>query len=250
MRIVRGLTGAYTARNVSAIGPVVAARLPTQDNRCKVVAAETPTMSTETGLRRSQKGEPVWELAELHSPQGAWSEDEYLALRANRLIEFTDGFVEVLPTPTTSHQQIVMRLFQLLFAFTQSSQPATVLFAPLRLRVAENTYREPDTLLVLDEHSHFIGEDFWTGADLVAEVLSPGTSNRERDLVDKRRLYAAAGVPEYWIVDPADELIRVLVLDGDSYREHCVARRGESARSVLLVGFSAAVDAVLVQSAR
>lgn len=51
---------------------------------------------------------------------------------------------------------------------------------------------------------------------LVVEVLS---SNRDVDLVRKRALYAEAGCPNYWIVDPAAPAVLVLRLEGDRYRE-------------------------------
>ena len=66
----------------------------------------------------------------------------------------------------------------------------------------------------------------------------------ERDLVDKRGDYAEGGVPEYWIVNPQTETITVLRLRGESYEEAGIYRRGESATSVLLGGFSVPVTPV------
>ena len=66
----------------------------------------------------------------------------------------------------------------------------------------------------------------------------------ERDLIDKRGDYAEAGVPEYWIVNPQTDTITVLCLRGDAYEEAGAYRRGESAPSVLLAGFSVDVAAV------
>ena len=66
----------------------------------------------------------------------------------------------------------------------------------------------------------------------------------ERDLVEKRADYAEGGIPEYWIVDPRDDTITVLTLKGDEYDEHGVFRRGETATSPLLEGFTADVAAV------
>jgi Uma2 family endonuclease len=57
--------------------------------------------------------------------------------------------------------------------------------------------------------------------------------------------YAAAGIPEYWIVDPEQSTIRVLALDGDKYRLHGEFGRGQKATSVLLAGFEIQVDEVL-----
>ncbi|MGV0026630.1 Uma2 family endonuclease [Phormidesmis priestleyi] len=48
---------------------------------------------------------------------------------------------------------------------------------------------------------------------LVAEVISPGKTNRERDLIRKRAQYAACGIPEYWLISPDDRTVTVLELD-------------------------------------
>lgn len=66
----------------------------------------------------------------------------------------------------------------------------------------------------------------------------------EPDLVDKRRDYAEAGIPEYWIVDPRGETITVLRLRRGAYLEQGVYRRGAAASSPLLAGFAADVAAV------
>lgn len=55
--------------------------------------------------------------------------------------------------------------------------------------------------------------------------------------------YEQAGIPEYWIVDPQDELVTVLVLDGDAYRTHGEFRPGETATSALLKSFTINVKA-------
>jgi Uma2 family endonuclease len=68
--------------------------------------------------------------------------------------------------------------------------------------------------------------------------------NPKRDTEEKPRDYAEAQIPEYWIVNPLDETITVLTLDGDAYREHGAFRRGQAAASVLLDGFSVQADAV------
>jgi len=80
------------------------------------------------------------------------------------------------------------------------------------------------------------------GADLVVEVVSEGKENWERDYVEKRKEYAAAGIAEYWIVDPQERKTTVLALDGKEYREHGVFGLGDLANSVLLAGFSVNVN--------
>ena len=62
-------------------------------------------------------GEPTWEIARLYPAQGCWTEREYLNLDTNRLVEFSHGFIEFLPMPTTPHQRILLLLVNLLNAF-------------------------------------------------------------------------------------------------------------------------------------
>ena len=54
---------------------------------------------------------------------------------------------------------------------------------------------------------------------LIAEVISPGKPNQDRDYIYKRAQYAAIGVPEYWLLDPVAQTVLVLTLEGKDYRE-------------------------------
>ena len=173
------------------------------------------------------------ELATLLPAQGDWSEADYLWLteHTNRLVEYHDGQLEVLPMPTDRHQTILLYLYTI-FAALVHPRGGKVLVAPLRLRLARGRYREPDLLLLCGANDPRRQDAYWEGADLVLEVVSP--DDRRRDLVLKRTEYAAAAIPEYWIVDPEYETITVLRLDHDMYIEDGVYQRGDIASSVLL----------------
>ncbi len=175
--------------------------------------------------------------------QGQWSAEEYLWLtdRANRLIEFTDGYVEVLPMPTRKHQAISQFLFLAFLAFVQPTG-GRVFYAPLRLRIRDRAFREPDLMLLRDAVDPRNQERYWLGADLVVEVVSP--DQPQRDLVQKRHDYAEARIPEYWIADPQRETVGVLRLQGGAYVEHGVFGRGARATSALLEGFAVDVGAL------
>jgi Uma2 family endonuclease len=54
--------------------------------------------------------------------------------------------------------------------------------------------------------------------DLIVEVISP--SSRRFDRVHKAALYARSGVPEYWIVDPAERTLEVLLRQGEDFIPH------------------------------
>ena len=182
--------------------------------------------------------EPAWEIARLFPDQGAWTEEEYLALPDRRLVEFSQGFIEVLTMPTTTHQWTVLFLYRMLEAFCSSQGKGTVLVAPLKVRLWPGKFRDPDVVMLLAEHERRIGDAYWDGADLVMEIVSE--DDRGRDLDVKRREYARAGILEYWIVDPREEMIRVLSLQENFYNTWCEARKGERARSRLLADFSVA----------
>jgi Uma2 family endonuclease len=182
-------------------------------------------------------------LLELLPQQGDLSEEDYLWLtdHGNRLIELTDGYVEVLPLPTRSHQ-LLLRFLLGLFECVVHPAGGIVLFAPLRMRLRSGKFREPDLLLLLEKADPRNQERYWTGADLVVEIVSE--DQPARDLVVKRREYAQAGIPEYWIVNPLDQTITVLTLRDRQYVEHGIFTRGMQATSVLLSEFFVSVDAV------
>ena len=182
-------------------------------------------------------------LREILPRQGAWSDAGYLWLtdRSRRLIEFTDGYIEELPAPTSTHQAILAFLYEL---FRDYLRPlgGIVLISALRMRIREGKFREPDILLLSHRSDPRYQDRYWLGADLVAEVVSP--DDPQRDLVEKRADYAEGGIPEYWIVDPRDGTITVLTVQGGAYVEHGVFRRGDNVTSRLLEGFTADVAAV------
>ena len=185
---------------------------------------------------REKTPTPAWEVAYLFPPQGMWSEQDYLDLKGNRLVEFSDGTIEVLPMPTELHQLIMMFLCDALRAFLRSHGGGTVLVAPFRIRLREGRYREPDVMLMLKANDHRRANEFWDGADLVMEIVSD--DDPSRDLKTKRFEYAQARIPEYWIIDPRKSEITVLRLAGDHYEEHGVFTPGAQATSVLLTGFT------------
>ena len=92
-------------------------------------------------VARVREADPTWEIAHLFPAQGAWSEEEYLALPGNRLVEFSNGYLEVLPMPTTSHQALVAYLYGLLLAFVSRRDLGKVFFAPLRVRLQRSVAR-------------------------------------------------------------------------------------------------------------
>jgi len=204
--------------------------------------------------RRSQLGEPAWELAYCYPARGDWSEEDYLALSQRRRVELVDGCIEVLPMATIFHQLLPDSLHSLLKNYLATAAPpehrrGRALFAPLPVRLGSRRFRDPDVMYLRPERLKDLhGQP--NGADLVIEVVSEGKENRDRDFITKRAEYAAAGIQEYWIVDPETRSLIVLILDAASgqYCEHGVFAIGETATSVLLPGFTVDVGDLFAQA--
>lgn len=176
--------------------------------------------------------------------QREWTEEEYLELDRNsepRLMELNDGVLEFLPMPDMLHQDIVKFIFALLDAFVTDARIGRAYFAPLPVKLWKKQFREPD-IVYLASHRIKDKRQAPLGADLAMEVVSPGAGARKRDLKEKRRVYAKAKIPEYWIIDPKEKTITVLALSGKSYKVHGVFKSGEAATSKLLKGFTVAVS--------
>lgn len=197
-------------------------------------------------------GEPTWGVALMYPRQGDWTEEEYLslALAQNWLVEYANGCLEVLPMPSVEHQLIVKFLLKSLEAFVEPRSLGVVLFAPLPVWTVSRNYREPDLVFKFEENHAKRTKKYYEGADLVMEVVSDDHRSHERDYMQKRLDYAAAAIPEYWIVDPQEQRITVLALYGEQYVEDGVYDLGAKAKSRLLKGYEADVDAVFAAARR
>jgi Uma2 family endonuclease len=122
--------------------------------------------------------------------------------------EVVRGELFVTPPPSDDHETITARLTRLLDPFVAANALGMVYRARAVMRF-EGSEVEPD-LMVRQPHSRG-RRGSWDDAPtplLVVEVLSPST--RRRDHEQKRQFYLDAGVPEYWIVDPDAERVRIV----------------------------------------
>jgi len=122
--------------------------------------------------------------------------------------EWKGGEVIVLSPASRSHQQMVHFLADLLDEWAQGTG-GTVLFAPFPLKLhlpdGDIRVREPDILFVSKQNAAQLQETFAESPiDLVIEVTSE--ESRARDRSEKFAEYEAAGIGEYWIIDPDNQL--------------------------------------------
>ena len=167
-----------------------------------------------------------------------WTEGAYFALPdTNYLVELSDGQLLVLEMPTTEHQWIVTELLFLMKAWAQEHGAGLVLVAPMPVRLWAGKIREPDIVFYAAGHEDRLHDQYADPPDLAVEVLSPTTQQTDRG--EKSVEYAAAGVGEYWIVDPAARSITVCTGPGpEGYEQQRHCRPDDLAESVVLSGFT------------
>ncbi|MGC9526708.1 MAG: Uma2 family endonuclease [Limnospira sp.] len=146
----------------------------------------------------------------------------------DNLYELENGELLIMPPESYLNQQIAVAL---LIYFAQIGIPSQCLLMKTEVVVMGTgpTVRIPD-LLVLSEK----GVQALEGANrstvtlemppprLVVEVVSPGTENIKRDYRYKKSQYQARGIEEYWIVDPIEKKVTVLVLVEGLYESKVV----------------------------
>lgn len=162
--------------------------------------------------------------------------EEYAALPEDgRRYELINGELIMAAAPNGKHAIASQRYFLDLHHFVEAGDLGMVFYAPYEWKFSPYDAVQPDLFFIRCERLHIMQLDYMTEVpDVIAEILSP--SNRRHDLVTKAAIYARLGVPEYWIIDPAEESILVQVLRNGVYVP--LVFSDAIARSELLSGFA------------
>ena len=174
-----------------------------------------------------------------------WTFDELVAElpESNLPTELWDGELLMFPAPPFLHQEIVDRFHDLLKAWVRQHQLGKTALAPIDMVLTTRRATQPDVVFISNERLGIIKERIMGVADLVAEVISPGS--RRRDRIDKRDLYEQHGVQEYWLIDSEAKTVEVLHLESGTYQLAGRWHPGERAQSRLLKGFEVPVTPLL-----
>jgi len=157
-------------------------------------------------------------------PGGRWTVADYERLPDDgQRYELINGDLRMAPAPTPDHQNASGLIFYYLMQHIQLAGHGRVFSAPIDVELGPNTVVQPDLIVILRGGAATITTQRIVGPpDLVVEVVSPGTASYDRR--EKRDLYAAAGVREYWIADPGYRVVELLTLAGSLYRAEHVYR--------------------------
>jgi prevent-host-death family protein len=142
------------------------------------------------------------------------SYEEFMEIyeKSDLRMEFINGEIVLLGSPSTTHQEISGNLYVILREYLQGKK-YKVFYAPFDVHFFKEGFKEPDVmqpdLIVacdVEENTNEKGRYMGTPV-LVIEILSPGTQTK--DMVDKLNTFMISGVKEYWIVDPKQEIVLV-----------------------------------------
>ena len=147
--------------------------------------------------------------------------------------ELIGGVPHLMAPPLTDHESVSGELYLQIGSFLRD-KPCRVFHAGFGVRLnpdgADDTILLPDLTVVCDPSR--LSKYGCEGApDMVAEILSPSTS--ARDKIYKFDCYLKSGVKEYWIVDPKDQTVSVHLLNNGQYVIHVYGEGGRAPVSVL-----------------
>jgi Uma2 family endonuclease len=172
------------------------------------------------------------------SPHVPVSFDEFLAwCDEDTHAEWVDGEIVMMAPASIDHQDIKKFLVTIIDLYLQTHSLGKLVDAPFKmLTQVRPSGREPDILFVVTERVGLIKETYLDGpADLVVEIISPESVGRDRG--EKFVEYEAAGVHEYWLIDPLREQVEFYVLgENGRYRLGTIDSDGIY-HSALLTGF-------------
>jgi Uma2 family endonuclease len=150
---------------------------------------------------------------------------EYLNYEDNtdNRYELVDGELLLMNPPAKRHFNIIRFLVRL-FEDEISRQKLDIeVMSGIGVRTGLNSSRIPDISLVEGEEWRNLPDDasavIETPLLLAVEVVSPGKEQRERDYTQKVAEYQDAGIKEYWIVDPIEGKLTIMIINQGSYNK-------------------------------
>lgn len=167
---------------------------------------------------------------------------EYELLPEGAPYQLIGGELVMSPAPIFFHQRVLGRLFRALSDFVEVRDLGEVVISPMDVHLTVIDVYQPDMLFIRNENLPKIDPTNWVRLvpDMVLEVLSPSTS--VKDYNRKKTIYGECGVREYWIVDPIEHTVEILVNESGSYRRESIFEGASNLISPMFPGFSLRLD--------
>ena len=174
-------------------------------------------------------------------PKTKLTVEDYMVTSDDERWELLDGELIMPAAPGTRHQRIQVNLGWRLSQFVNEQAVGKVYFAPTDVVLSDTDVVQPDLLFVSTGRLDIVTPANIQGApDLVVEILSPATSERDRGY--KSELYARHGVKEYWMLGTNPDTVSVLLLQDNGYEVFETLDPGETLQSPTLQGLSIDVN--------
>ncbi len=147
--------------------------------------------------------------------------------------EWVNGRVVPMMSVSRKHTELANYLQSVLKVYAESRELGRVVWEPFNMKLGGSLAgRSPDVLFVRTERLGLFRDQFLDGAaDLVVEVISPGTERIDRR--EKFAEYQVGGVPEYWILDPHHEVAEFYLLDAAGVYQGVATPDGEFTSTVV-----------------
>jgi Uma2 family endonuclease len=156
-------------------------------------------------------------------------------------LELIAGVLYMSPPPEYTHDDVVKRLIRLLTRHLDAMGDKGSLYVPrAAIWTSERTYLEPDLFYVSAELEARLDPSHRSTADLVIEVISPGSAIYDRNT--KAETYGALGVGELWLVDETAQTVEVRRQTGEGFDEGKMFSRGEQIESTVFPALKLSVE--------
>ncbi|MFH1108606.1 MAG: Uma2 family endonuclease [Planctomycetota bacterium] len=153
------------------------------------------------------------------TPAGTTTFSDFLELiREDQKADLLDGVIYLASPENADHNDLLRWLTVVLDLFIEDRRLGRLTINKVAYRLSDRTAPEPDLAFVAANRIDRIKPGYIDGPpDLAVEIVSPDSV--DRDYEEKRRRYEAAGVLEYWIIDPLESTATFLVREGDVFVE-------------------------------